>query len=75
MVRLENFANLERRVNKLVKQFSQLQKERDEMSDVLKNAESLETKGRVEKLYKERHQIRSKLDALIDKLEDLEHRG
>jgi len=75
VVRLENFENLERRINKLVRQFSQLKKERDGISDVLKkgNRESLEAKGRLENLYKERHQMRSKLDALIEKLENLEH--
>lgn len=76
-MRLEKFENLEKRVNKLVEQFTLLKREKDRVADVLKkkNMEDRETKKRLEKLYKERYQIRSKLDALIDKLESIEHMG
>ena len=77
MVKLDNFENLERRVNQLVKQFSILKRERDEIASVLeaKRGENKETKNRLEKFSTERHLIRSKLDGLIDKLESMEHTG
>ena len=77
MVKLDNFENLERRVNQLVKQFSLLKRERDEIASMLeaKRGENKETKNRLEKFSTERHMIRSKLDGLIDKLESMEHTG
>ena len=77
MVKLEKFENLERMVNRLVKQFSLLKRERDEIASVLevKSGENKETKNRLEKFSRERHLIRSKLDVLIDKLESMEHTG
>jgi len=76
-VKLENFKNLENKVKNLVKQFSLLKGEKDEIAGVLKKKimEDRETKKRLEKLYRERYQIRSKLDALINKLESIEHMG
>jgi FtsZ-binding cell division protein ZapB len=77
VVRLEKFENLERRVNQLVKQFSLLKGEKDELAGVreVKGRENRETKNRLEKLSRERHLIRSKLDALIDKIEGIEKTG
>lgn len=77
MVKLEKFENLERRVNQLVKQFSLLKRERDEIASMLeaKRGENKETKNRLEKFSTERYLIRSKLDVLIDKLESMEHTG
>ncbi len=77
MVKLEKFENLERMVNRLVKQFSLLKRERDEIASVLevKSGENKETKNRLEKFSRERHLIRSKLDVLIDKLESMERTG
>ncbi len=77
MVKLEKFENLDRSVNQLVKQFSLLKRERDEIASVLevKSGENKETKNRLEKLSRERHLIRSKIDVLIDKLESMEHTG
>lgn len=77
VVRLETFEDLEKRVKKLVEQFTLLKREKDRIAGVLekKNIEDRETKKRLEKLYKERYQIRSKLDALIDKLESIEPIG
>ena len=77
MVRLEKFENLERRVNQLVKKFSLLKGEKDEIAGVLeiKGRENKEAKNRLEKLSRERHLIRSKLDALIDKIEGIEKTG
>lgn len=77
MVKLEKFENLERRVDQLVKQFSFLKREKDEIASVLevKNGENKETKNRLEEFSRERHLIRSKLDVLIDKLESIERTG
>jgi len=77
VVKLEKFENLERMVNRLLKQFSLLRRERDEIASVLevKSGENKETKNRLEKFSRERHLIRSKLDALIDKLESMERTG
>lgn len=77
VMRLEKFENLERRVNKLVEQFSRLKREKDEIAGVCKkkSVEHQETKKRLEKLYRERHHIRSKLDTLLNKLESIEHMG
>jgi len=77
VVELEKFENLERMVNRLVKQFSLLKRERDEIASVLevKSGENKETKNRLEKFSRERHLIRSKLDVLIDKLESMERTG
>ena len=77
MVKLDNFENLERRVNQLVKQFSILKRERDEIASVLeaKRGENKETKNRLVKFSTERQLIRTKLDGLIDKLESMEHTG
>lgn len=77
MVKLEKFENLERMVNRLVKQFSLLKRERDEIASVLevKSGENKETKNRLEKFSRERHLIRSKLDVLINKLESMERTG
>lgn len=77
MVKLDNFENLERGVNQLVKQFSLLKRERDEIASMLeaKRGENKETKNRLEKFSTERQLIRSKLDGLIDKLESMEHTG
>lgn len=77
MVKLEKFENLDRSVNQLVKQFSLLKRERDEIASVLevKSGENKETKNRLEKLSRERHLICSKLDVLIDKLESMERTG
>ena len=77
MVKLEKFENLERRVDQLVKQFSFLKREKDEIASVLevKNGENKETKNRLEEFSRERHLIRSKLDVLIDKLESMERTG
>jgi len=74
-VRLEKFEALEKRVGKLVEQFSSLKIEKERITGVLKKRgmEDRETKKRLEKFYKERYQIRSRLDALIDKLESIEH--
>ena len=77
MVRLEKFEALEKRLDKLIKHFSLLKREKDEVGGVLKkkSSEHQEIKRTLEKLYKERYLLRSKLDALIDKLESLEHSG
>ena len=77
MVRLEKFEALEKRLDKLIKHFSLLKREKDEVDGVLKkkSSEHQEIKRTLEKLYKERYLLRSKLDALIDKLESLEHSG
>ena len=74
MVKLEKFENLEKSIDQLVKQFSLLKRERDEIAGVLevKKGESKDTKSRLEKYSRERHLIRSKLDGLIDKLESME---
>ncbi len=76
-MKLENFKNLEKKVKNLVKQFSLLKREKNEIAGVLKKKimEDRETKKRLEKLYRERYQIRSKLDTLINKLESIEHMG
>jgi len=73
VVELEKFDNLERRVSKLIKQFSKVTQEKDEMSGALKkkSIESQEAKSSLERIYRERHKLRSKLDALIDKLENI----
>ena len=77
MVKLEKFENLDRSVNQLVKQFSLLKRERDEIASVLEvnRDEKKETKNRLEKLSRERHLVRAKLDVLIDKLESMERTG
>jgi septal ring factor EnvC (AmiA/AmiB activator) len=77
VVKLEKFENLERMVNRLVKQFSLLKRERDEIASVLevKSGENKETKNRLEEFSRERHLVRSKLDVLIDKLESMERTG
>ena len=77
MVKLEKFENLERRVDQLVKQFSFLKREKDEIASVLEvtNGENKETQNRLEEFSRERHLIRSKLDVLIDKLESIERTG
>ena len=77
MVRMEKFEHLEKRVNKLVEQFTLLKREKVEIGSVIKkkSVENQEAKKRLEKLYRERYQIRSKLDALIEKLESIEHTG
>ena len=77
MVKLEKFENLERKVDQLVKQFSFLKREKDEIASVLevKNGENKETKNRLEEFSRERHLICSKLDVLIDKLESIERTG
>jgi len=74
-VRLEKFEALEKRVGRLVEQFSSLKIEKDRITGVLKkkSMEDRETKKRLDKFHKERYQIRSRLDALIDKLESIEH--
>jgi FtsZ-binding cell division protein ZapB len=76
-VELEKFENLEKRVKRLVEQFSLLKREKDKIAGVLKknSVEDRETKKRLEKLHREKYLIRSKLDALIDKLESIEHMG
>lgn len=76
-MRLEKFENLEKKVSKLVEQFTSLKREKDKIAGTLKkkSMEDQETKKRLGKLYKERYQIRSKLDALIDRLESIEHMG
>ena len=77
VVRLEKFENLERRVTKLVEQFTHLKKEKEQIAGQLKkrSIEDRETKKRLEELYRERYKVRSKLDALIDKLESIEPTG
>ena len=77
MVKLEKFENLDRSVNQLVKQFSLLKREKDEIASVLEvnRDEKKETKNRLEKFSRERHLISSKLDVLIDKLESMERTG
>ncbi len=77
MVKLEKFENLERMVNRLLKQFSLLKRERDEIASVLEvnRDEKKETKNRLEKFSRERHLVRTKLDVLIDKLESMERTG
>ena len=77
MVRLEKFETLEKKVTKLVEQFSLLKKEKEQMAGQLKErgVEDRETKKRLEKLHRERYKIRSKLDTLIDKLESIENTG
>ena len=77
MVKLEKFENLEKKVTKLVDQFSLLKKEKEQMACQLKErgVEDRETKKRLEKLHRERYKIRSKLDMLIDKLESIENTG
>ena len=77
MVKLEKFENLEKKVTKLVDQFSLLKKEKEQMAGQLKErgVEDRETKKRLEELHRERYKIRSKLDALIDKLESIENTG
>ena len=77
MVKLEKFENLDRSVNQLVKQFSLLKRERDEIASVLEvnRDEKKETKNRLEKFSRERHLVRTKLDVLIDKLESMERTG
>ena len=77
MVKLEKFENLEKKVTKLVDQFSLLKKEKEQMAGQLKErgVEDRETKKRLEKLHRERYKIRSKLDMLIDKLESIENTG
>ena len=77
MVKLEKFENLEKKVTKLVDQFSLLKKEKEQMAGQLKErgVEDRETKKRLEKLHRERYKIRSKLDTLIDKLESIENTG
>jgi len=77
VVRMEKFEHLEKRVNKLVEQFTLLKREKVEIGSVIKkkSVENQEAKKRLEKLYRERYHIRSKLDALIDKLESIEHTG
>jgi len=74
---MEKFEHLEKRVNKLVEQFTLLKREKVEIGSVIKkkSVENQEAKKRLEKLYRERYQIRSKLDALIEKLESIEHTG
>ena len=77
MVKLEKFENLEKKVTKLVDQFSLLKKEKEQIAGQLKErgVEDRETKKRLEKLHRERYKIRSKLDMLIDKLESIENTG
>lgn len=77
MVKLEKFENLEKKVTRLVDQFSLLKKEKEQMAGQLKErgVEDRETKKRLEKLHRERYKIRSKLDTLIDKLESIENTG
>ena len=77
MVKLEKFENLEKKVTKLVDQFSLLKKEKEQMAGQFKErgVEDRETKKRLEKLHRERYKIRSKLDTLIDKLESIENTG
>ena len=77
MVKLEKFENLEKKVTRLVDQFSLLKKEKEQMAGQLKErgVEDRETKKRLEKLHRERYKIRSKLDMLIDKLESIENTG
>ena len=77
MVKLEKFENLDRSVNRLVKQFSLLKRERDEIASVLEvnRDEKKETKNRLERFSRERHLVRAKLDVLIDKLESMERTG
>jgi predicted nuclease with TOPRIM domain len=77
VVRLEKFENLEKKVTKLVEQFTHLKEEKEQIVGQLKERgiEDRETKKRLEKLSRERYKIRSKLDALIDKLESIEHTG
>jgi len=77
VVKLEKFENLEKKVTRLVDQFSLLKKEKEQMAGQLKErgVEDRETKKRLEKLHRERYKIRSKLDTLIDKLESIENTG
>ena len=77
MVKLEKFENLEKKVTRLVDQFSLLKKEKEQMAGQLKgrSVEDREKKKRLEELHRERYKIRSKLDALIDKLESIENTG
>ncbi len=77
VVRLEKFENLEKKVTKLVEQFTHLKEEKEQIAGQLKERgiEDRETNKRLEKLSRERYKIRSKLDALIDKLESIEHTG
>jgi len=77
VVKLEKFENLEKKVTKLVDQFSLLKKEKEQMAGQLKErgVEDRETKKGLEKLHRERYKIRSKLDMLIDKLESIENTG
>ena len=77
MVKLEKFENLEKKVTRLVDQFSLLKKEKEQMAGQLKerSVADRETKKRLENLHRERYMIRSKLDALIDKLESIENTG
>ena len=76
-MKLEKFENLEKKVTKLVEQFTHLKEEKEQIVGQLKERgiEDRETKKRLEKLSRERYKIRSKLDALIDKLESIEHTG
>ena len=73
-MKLENFENLETRVQDLVKKTSELKRENEKIAGVLekKKSEGKEIKDRLDKLHKERYQLRSKLDSLIEKLEGLE---
>ncbi len=75
VVRLEKFENLEKKVTKLVEQFTHLKEEKEQIAGQLKmrGVEDRETKKKLEKLSRERYKIRSKLDVLIDKLESIEH--
>ena len=77
VVKLEKFENLEKKVTKLVEQFTHLKKEKEQIAGQLKkrSIEDRETKKRLEELYRERYKVRSKLDALIDKLESIEPTG
>ena len=77
VVRLEKFENLEKKVTKLVEQFTHLKEEKEQIAGQLKmrGVEDRETKKKLEKLSRERYKLRSKLDALIDKLESIENTG
>ena len=74
---MEKFENLEKKVTRLVDQFSILKKEKEQIAGQLKerSVEDRETKKRLEKLHRERYKIRSKLDMLINKLESIENTG
>jgi chromosome segregation ATPase len=74
ILELDKFNALERKIKNILKDYSLLKKQNQELKELLKNTElELEgAKGRLAELNGERDAVRTKLDTLINLLQDVD---